>query len=157
MIIRLTPQQLHAAWSVGMKRHLVSMSHGLKQRFSAESNDNAKRLYNDVVAAAGEMAAGMALSAFWMATVGPQKEPDLLPSWQVRTAQNHNHRLYVGEDDDDLDKFVLVTTESPLEFHVRGWILASEAKAEEWGAVTNSGVRCWMVPARALRRLSERD
>jgi len=157
MIIKLDAQQMFTASSVGLKRHVFSMSKDLKHRFGAKSSDASTRLYKDVIGACGEMAGGIATGAYWMATVGTRKEPDLLPNWQVRTAEKHNHRLYVGQDDADADRFLFVTVEIPGEFHIQGWMFGFEAKVDAWKTVTNAGVDCWMVPASALRPIRDQS
>lgn len=150
--IELTWFEVAMASHVGWMRQLTSLRAGRQDRHGFDGLGWAEHIEG----ACGELAVAKLLGVFWNGSVDTFDAADLPRGLQVRTRSLDTYELLVRPNDHDGARFVLVTGKAPL-FWVRGWILARDAKRDEW--MQNHGGRpsAYFVPHVALRRIDELD
>lgn len=108
--------------------------------------------------ACGEVAVAKALGKYWGGSINTFKDGGDIAStgWEVRTRSDHKHDLIVRDDDPNERIFILVTGQSPS-FRIHGWILARDAKREEWLKNYGGFGPAYFVPKEHLRPMGEID
>ncbi len=99
------------------------------------------------------MAVAKATGRYWSGSLGNLRADDV-GEIQVRTTSRPENRLIIHEADQDEKYFVLVTGRAP-QFRIVGWIMARDAKREEWWQDPAGGRAAYFVPQSALRPISE--
>jgi len=157
-VVTLTYNELYVASFVGLRRRLSSLKGNFKEQNGVERKSLAERWFYNIVGAQGEVAFAKGTGLFWPATVNVQKhEPDVLPDWQIRTAEGADFCLIIRVDDRDSQKHALMTGNGP-DFVFRGWIWGEHAKRPEWWKDKgNRNKHCWWVPQSALMDDTEKE
>jgi hypothetical protein len=148
-LVRLSWVETHRAAQAGFSRRLEAIRSGRVHRHKLDSLG----FNEDAVGAIGEMAAAKLLNRFWSPGLVPDKDEGDVDGLGVRTTMHSDGRLVVHRDDPDRQKMVLVRWQKwnpEPTFEVAGWLLAAEAKRDEfWRSDIRSP--CFMVPAQRLR------
>jgi hypothetical protein len=151
MRINLEPYEVELGTFIGNKRYEEAIlqnkkdSHGFKK-----SPEEARQIHID--GACGEIAFAKSMNWFYSGSVNTYKEGGDVGEIQVRTRSQHDYDLIIRKNDRDSSVFVLVTGKIP-EYIVHGWILAKDAKRQEF--VKNYGGRppAYFIPKKALNSL----
>lgn len=150
IVVTLTPAELLMCAHVGCMRQNAAVKDGRSNRHGRGEGGE----YDDHIrGACGEYAAAQALGIPWRATVNTFKAPDLEHdglAYEVKTRSRHDYELIVRDDDDPGRVFVLVTTETWLEYHVHGCIEGDRARRREWRKAHGGREAAWFVPQAAL-------
>ena len=144
--VRLTNREMAMGAECGIMRNIAAMADDRCDQygFAEEFGWNAH-----IEGACGEVAAGKIMGRFWSPTVNTFAAPDIGRHIQVRTRSRHDYDLPIRPKDKQEHLFVLVTGKAPL-FMVRGYILAADARRDEWLADHGGRPSAWFVPQRAL-------
>lgn len=149
VVVTLTPIEHQLAYVAGNRRYDESVSRGRKDAHGLNSDRDGLAIH--VLGAAGELAFAKWRGLYWGGHCNSFKGPDLGANIQVRTRSLHRYDLIVRRDDDPDSVFVLVTSESSLEYHLHGWCWGKEAMKDEFLAKHGGREQCWFVPKGALR------
>ena len=148
IVVTLTPAEYDFAARVGYARQRCSLADGRGNRHGSTGG------YDDhILGAVGEYAACIALNIPWRPTINTFKRPDFVVDgvgYEVKTRRRHDYELIVRDDDDPGRVFVLVTSESWLEYHVHGCIEGDRARRREWRKAYGGREAAWFVPQAAL-------
>lgn len=158
MKVTLTPWEYKAAVDLAVTRLAVSRDRGIKD-ISPRERSWFDLLKIDVLGAAGEMAVAKVLDKFWTPSVNTMHRiADIGTDIEVRTSTRSHSSLIVRENDVDTRWFYLVVGEPPV-LDVKGYILGSEAKRDEWFRDgQRDGYRpAWFVPQPYLTPIEERE
>jgi hypothetical protein len=98
--------------------------------------------------ASAEMAVAKALGRYWADSEALDYDGDVGTIHVRSTDLDHGHLLLYPSDPDD-GCFFLVSGRAPR-FTIRGWIIASDGKREEFWETAKLRDPAWMVPASAL-------
>ena len=147
--VTLTENQMRVATLTGVERHLLSRK---RQYTNAAGYDptTVEALVNDILGAAAEFAAGIALNRVWIASVNNFKEPDVGVNIQVRTVKRLDGKLVIRPNDSEDDVYVLCYSKSLAEHNVIGWVKGGDGKRlGDWGVPLNRP-GAWFVDQKRL-------
>lgn len=150
--ITLTNREMAMGADCGLMRNIAAL---IDQREDAHGFDDADGGWNvHIEGACGEIAVAKALGRFWSPSVNTFAAPDIGHDIQVRTRSRHDYDLLIRPKDKPQHLFVLVTGRAPS-FMVRGYILCSDARRDEWMQEYGGRPSAWFVPQKQL--LDPRD
>lgn len=151
MIIELNNIDFRKAVKIGEQRQEEALVKNLPDKYGF---DGVAGLAIHIEGACGEMAVAQALDIPWDATVNTFKSlPDLRNGIEVRTRSKSEYDLLVRADDKDDKIFVLVIRKGPQKFDVIGWILAKDAKQEQWIKTYGNRPPAYFVPKEHLLKI----
>lgn len=142
--ILLTKREVVMGAECGVTRNICSWDYQDAYGFEEEHGWNAH-----IEGACGEIAVAKLLNRFWSPTVNTFDAADIGMKIQVRTRSRHDYELYIRPEDNPEHAFVLVTGKAPM-FMVRGWLLARNARCDEWLQTYGGRPPAWFVPTSAL-------
>lgn len=156
--VTLTRDEINAAARMGLAERALSVRHAYQDR-SGYRPDDAKALrvqaLSKVAEASALKALGLPLSLLRTGTLqGADIEPDI----EVRLigADHYGLRVYPGDGDWKRVLGVVIPKGHERKQHrVAGWILAADAKREEWKIAPGGRPPMYAVPQSALRPISE--
>lgn len=150
MDITLNDYELIQAATTGMLRQV----NAIKKKYKSRMSGNEWQAH--IEGACGEIAAAKATGKYWGGSIGTFKAQGDLDGcgWEVRTRSRHDFDLIVRDDDADDRIFILVTGYAP-NYSVRGWILAADAKRDEWRKDYGGHGPAYFVPMSSLRDMRE--
>jgi len=146
-VIQLGAREMMQGAFVGMMRQIENLSRRRDDAHCARPTDGWQL---HVEGALGEMAFAKYLGIFWSGAHEFRGRD--VGGYEVRTRSRHDYDLIVHRNDADGAKFVLLTGINGR-YIVRGWILGSDAKREEWWADPAGGRPAFFVPQSALKDL----
>ena len=115
----------------------------------------AERLRDDVVGACGELAFAKVVGANWDEKINTfHSVADIADVVEVRATTRDAGHLLVRPDDPPERWYYLVTGDPPV-MTIRGGILGSAARRNEWLQEWNAGPAVWAVPQSALTPLRQ--
>jgi hypothetical protein len=135
---------------VGNLLYSLSMRDGRKDN---DRDDKSTSLMHSTDSACAEIAVAKALNRYWRGGVDIFKLPDIWPDLQVRHCREDGGRLIVRPKDTESHRFVLVTGVPPL-FVIRGWMVGTAAKRDEWYHDFNKKGPAWWVPQSDLHPMA---
>lgn len=148
---QLSPEQKKAALQEGKRRQRTNETKGLRGRNNGPAfGDNAELIH--VLGAGGEMAVASYLgltSHLFKENDAVRGSSDLPFSIDVKTRSRHYYDLICLLDESPEKILVLVTVENK-EIRIHGWILARDAKKEQWKKEYVAGRPCYFVPKNYL-------
>ena len=139
-IIELTPSEILVAAMCGAMRNIQSIKEGREPAYGIPPGQDWQ--YN-IEGALGEAAVAKRLGIYW-AGKGKLREPDV-GIVDVRTSRKHNGDLILHKEDPDDRVFWKVTGENGR-YVIRGWILASDGKKDEYWRDGTKGRPAYFVP-----------
>jgi hypothetical protein len=147
--VTLTNRELTMAAECGIMRNIACMINGQEPAngFDVDKGDDAWNIH--IEGACGEVAVAKLLGRFWSPTVNTFKAPDIGQTIQVRTRSRHHYDLYVRPKDNVDNAFVLVTGLAPR-FAVHGYLMARDARRDEWVQTYGNRPPAWFVPKEKL-------
>lgn len=151
--IKLTPNEMMMAATIGVCRHIGALKAG---RADAHGMDPGNGWKHHIEGACGEIAVAKALKLFWPGTVNTFKDGGDVGKLQIKTRSKSHYDLIIREDDSDDAYFVLATGECP-NYEVIGYIRARDGKRPEWIQTYGDRPAAWFVPQSALIPIGEMD
>lgn len=146
MKVNLEWYEISRAALVGVSRNVEAMRKGLHNARPISESD----WHIHILGACGEVAFAKATNRYWSGSVNTFKTGgDVGGHIQIRTRSKSNYDLIVRDNDNDDDIFVLVTG-GPSEFDVKGYMRASDAKAEKYKANWGNYGEAYFVPQAEL-------
>jgi hypothetical protein len=146
MNVNLEWFEVSRAALVGVSRQVEAMRKGLKNTLEANDEWSAH-----ILGALGECAFAKATNRYWNGSVNTfTVGGDVGARMQIRTRSRHTYDLIVREKDDDNDCYVLVTG-GPDNFQIHGWMLARDAKKQQYLANYGNYGQAYFVPKSALQ------
>lgn len=142
--IKLTSWEMMQAAIAGVMRQVESHKLGRTPAHGIPGNQHWQR---HIEGALGEAAVAKCLNVYWTGK-GSLRDLDV-GDFDVRTADAHNKRLILHEDDPDDRVFWFVTGVND-EFKVHGWIRGCDGKKPEYWQDPNTGRPAYFVPKEAL-------
>lgn len=151
MKVNLEWYEISRAALVGVSRNVEAMRKGLQNARPISESD----WHIHILGACGEVAFAKATNRYWSGSVNTFKTGgDVGGHIQIRTRSKSNYDLIVRDNDNDDDIFVLVTG-GPAEFDVKGYMRASDAKAEKYKANWGNYGEAYFVPQSELRPIRD--
>ncbi len=142
--IALDPREIMQASLCGVMRQVENIK--LKRRPAHGAGREHDWQYA-IEGALGEFALAKYLDIY-IAGTGTFAGPDV-GGYEVRTRSKHSYDLIVRDEDEDDKTFWLVTGLNGV-YVIRGWILAGDAKQEEYLAEHGGRPAAYFVPQSAL-------
>jgi hypothetical protein len=150
--VTLTNRELTMAAECGIMRNIACLIDG---REPAHGFDDENGSWNaHVEGACGEVAAAKVLGRFWSPTVNTFHAPDIGLKIQVRTRSRHDYDLLVRSSDGADHAVVCVTGLAPR-FAVHGYLIAQDARRDEWVQRYGGRPPAWFVPKKHLRDIRD--
>lgn len=159
--VTLTPNELHFAAMVGLRRRTISLKRDYAERNGMAVRTVAEAWWHNIKGAIGELAAAKALGRYWSPVCdGNGEMPDIGQDIQVRCLEKHHYDLIIRPGDQDAHRYVLVTGGGVLgeehRYKVHGWIVGADAKRPEWLCdKSKRNVPAYFVPQKSLRPVEE--
>lgn len=151
MRVNLEWYEISRAALVGVSRNVEALRKGLQNTRPISESD----WHIHILGACGEVAFAKATNRYWSGSVNTFKTGgDIGGHIQIRTRSKSNYDLIVRDNDNDNDIFVLVTG-GPAEFDVKGYMRASDAKAEKYKANWGNYGEAYFVPQSELRPIRD--
>lgn len=151
MQVDFTPDELRMWAHRGVDRRCSAIE---KKRKGAHGFNRTDFWELDVEGLLAEAAVAKGLGIYYAPVTGALDTAlgDVLPGIQVRSTKYKNGSLLIHKTDADDDKFLLVTG-AQGSYDVRGWIVGSEGKRQEYWKLYKERGAFW-VPQSALNPLS---
>jgi hypothetical protein len=134
------------AAQVGVMRQVQNLKRGRADAYGASTSMGWQ--YH-IEGAMGEMAVAKAFNLYWNGNLGNLSAGDV-GDIQVRTSSRTNGDLIMHPRDRDKDRFILVTGGNG-DYNLRGWVLGSEGKLQEYWRDPAGGRPAYFVPQGKLR------
>jgi hypothetical protein len=154
--VKLSEEELLAARAEATRRQEQNESRGLKGRNKAP-NKGAKAIEMHVLGCIGEIAVAKYLDLeehVFQSRSPDRNSADLPGNIEVKTRPKHHYDLLIQLDDNPEKIFVLVTSESPEEPRLVGWIYGEDAMKAHFVREYVRGRPCYSVPASKLNPVS---
>ena len=142
-------EMLHAAL-VGATRQIDNLFKGRADNYGAEVEAGWQK---HLGGACGEKVVSRLLDHYWSGNMGHLRLPDVAEI-QIRTSSRDDGDLILHPEDNDDDRFILVTGVGPR-FVVRGWIVARDGKRDVWWRDPARGRPAFFVPQSELSPMRE--
>lgn len=139
VIVELDAFEMLAGQACGQKRFEQSRRRKLRDKLFTPD------LAANEVGALGEAAFSKWIGRPFECTTGRFRGAPDVAGCQVKTRTRGTYELIVHEDDPGRTPVVLVVA-SPPRFWIRGWILARDAKRDEWRKNPDGRREAWFVP-----------
>lgn len=150
MEVTLSIPEYHHAVQTAVLRMVVSSASRMNHASTYERSW-VKRLEEEVVGAAGEIAVAKSVGAYHIGSVNTfHRVPDVLGDLEVRATARTDGCLIVRENDADDRAFVLVVGEAPS-LRIAGYLFGHEAKKQEFLRNPHGHRPAWFVPQSSLR------
>jgi hypothetical protein len=147
--VMLTWSEAAMASEIGRMRQLSAIKSGRKDSYGFEGGG----WQVHIEGACGELSVAKHLGVYWDGSVDTFRRPDV-GKFEVKTRSKHEYDLIVRPDSPDDWAFILVTGKCPS-YIVRGWILAVDAKKEEYLQGYGGRPPAYFIPHYALMPMSE--
>ena len=152
--IRLTPEELEMAATVGVRCEVHSLKRGSKDKHGFQGGFG-KRWAAGCLGAIGEYCVSKATGIPWDTSPERHARGDDVGPILVRTGQKGGRFLIIRPKDKD-DKIHVLVTGDKDEYLVHGWIWGRDAKRKEW--LTDKGLdrpEAYFVPSSELRDMRD--
>jgi len=150
MLVEVTPSEMMQIGQAATMRRVSALKKGRAPEHKIKPD---REWQADIEGMVGEFVLAKLLNKFWSPTVG-HLDSDIgdVAGWQVRTTAWDNGCLIVNKKDNDDHRFVLITGENTvgLRWNVRGWMLGSDAKQENYWIDKQPGRFAYFVPQKDL-------
>ena len=126
MIVRLSPQEIITASSIGLRRQVYAMHTNLRQY----GNGKPEWFDAHIMGAMAEFVVARAVNLFWSAHIGVTDQPDVggLIEVRLRRVPGSGTDLAIRPKDKDHRPFVQVLGSFDGSFRIAGWSGGKEAK-----------------------------
>lgn len=149
MRITLSIPEYHHAVQTAVLRMVVSSASKMNHASTYERSW-LRRLEEEVVGAAGEIAVAKSVGAFHIGSVNTfHRVPDVLGNLEVRATSREDGCLIVRDNDPDDRPYVLVVGEAP-NLRIAGYCWGADAKRDEFLRNPHGHRLAWFVPQSSL-------
>ena len=145
--ITLTNRELTMAAECGIMRNIACIIDGRKPAHGFDDEDGSWNVH--VEGACGEVAVAKLLGRFWSPTVNTFHAADIGLKIQVRTRSRHDYDLLVRSSDEASHAVVCVTGLAPR-FAAHGYMIAQDARRDEWVQTHGGRPPAWFIPKKHL-------